>query len=57
MTRDRRVLLATRNPWVRRDAPFTLARKFLTTTARIGRNGTVAGAERRQGRITTPRGT
>jgi L,D-peptidoglycan transpeptidase YkuD (ErfK/YbiS/YcfS/YnhG family) len=43
--------------WVRREAPCTLARKFLTTTARIGQNGTVAGTERRQGSMTTPRGT
>jgi L,D-peptidoglycan transpeptidase YkuD (ErfK/YbiS/YcfS/YnhG family) len=43
--------------WVRRDAACTLTRKFLTTTARIGRNGTVDGAERKQGSMTTPRGT
>ena len=43
--------------WVRRDARCTLTRKFLTTTARIGQNGTVDGAERRQGSMTTPRGT
>jgi L,D-peptidoglycan transpeptidase YkuD (ErfK/YbiS/YcfS/YnhG family) len=43
--------------WVRRDAACTLTRKFLTTTARIGRNGTVDGAERTQGSMTTPRGT
>src|SRR5918998_2042059 len=43
--------------WVRRDAACTLTRKFLTTTARIGQNGTVDGAKRRQGSMTTPRGT
>ena len=43
--------------WVRRDAACTLTRKFLTTTARIGQNGTVEGTERRQGSMTTPRGT
>jgi L,D-peptidoglycan transpeptidase YkuD (ErfK/YbiS/YcfS/YnhG family) len=43
--------------WVRRDAACTLTRKFLTTTARIGQNGTVDGAERKQGSMTTPRGT
>ena len=43
--------------WVRRDAPCSLTRKFLTTTARIGQNGTVEGTERRQGSMTTPRGT
>jgi L,D-peptidoglycan transpeptidase YkuD (ErfK/YbiS/YcfS/YnhG family) len=43
--------------WVRRDAACTLTRMFLTTTARIGRNGTVEGTERRQGSGTTPRGT
>jgi L,D-peptidoglycan transpeptidase YkuD (ErfK/YbiS/YcfS/YnhG family) len=43
--------------WVRRSGPCSLARKFLTRTARIGRNGTVAGTERKQGSGTTPRGT
>jgi L,D-peptidoglycan transpeptidase YkuD (ErfK/YbiS/YcfS/YnhG family) len=43
--------------WVRRDAACTLTRKFLTTTARIGQNGTVDGAVRKQGSMTTPRGT
>ena len=43
--------------WVRRTGPCSLTRKFLTTTARIGRNGTVAGTERKQGSGTTPRGT
>ena len=43
--------------WVRRDAACSLTRKFLTTTARIGQNGTVEGSERRQGSMTTPRGT
>jgi L,D-peptidoglycan transpeptidase YkuD (ErfK/YbiS/YcfS/YnhG family) len=43
--------------WVRRDAACSLTRKFLTTTARIGWNGTVAGTNRRQGSGTTPRGT
>ena len=43
--------------WVRRDAACSLTRMFSTRTARIGRNGTVAGAERRQGDGTTPRGT
>ena len=43
--------------WVRRDAACALTRKFLTTKARIGRNGTVAGTERKQGSGTTPRGT
>jgi L,D-peptidoglycan transpeptidase YkuD (ErfK/YbiS/YcfS/YnhG family) len=43
--------------WVRRDAACSLTRKFLTTTARIGQNGTVDGAERKQGSMTTPRGT
>ena len=43
--------------WVRSVGPCSLRRKFLTTTARIGRNGTVAGAERKQGSGTTPRGT
>ena len=42
--------------WVRRDAACRLTRIFLTTTARIGRNGTVRGTERRQGSLTTPRG-
>jgi L,D-peptidoglycan transpeptidase YkuD (ErfK/YbiS/YcfS/YnhG family) len=43
--------------WVRRTGACSLTRKFLTTTARIGRNGTVAGTERKQGSGTTPRGT
>jgi L,D-peptidoglycan transpeptidase YkuD (ErfK/YbiS/YcfS/YnhG family) len=43
--------------WVRRTGACSLTRKFLTTTARIGRNGTVAGTERKQGSDTTPRGT
>jgi L,D-peptidoglycan transpeptidase YkuD (ErfK/YbiS/YcfS/YnhG family) len=43
--------------WVRRVGPCSLTRKFLTTQARIGRNGTVAGTERKQGSGTTPRGT
>jgi L,D-peptidoglycan transpeptidase YkuD (ErfK/YbiS/YcfS/YnhG family) len=43
--------------WVRRVGACSLTRKFLTTTARIGRNGTVAGTERKQGSGTTPRGT
>ena len=43
--------------WVRRVGPCALRRKFLTTTARIGRNGTVAGDKRKQGGGTTPRGT
>lgn len=43
--------------WVRRDAACTLTRKLLTTTALIGQNGTVEGTERRQGSMTTPRGT
>ena len=43
--------------WVRRDARCALTKKFLTTTARIGQNGTVEGTERRQGSMTTPRGT
>ena len=43
--------------WVRRSGACSLTRKFLTTTARIGRNGTVAGSKRRQGSGTTPRGT
>jgi L,D-peptidoglycan transpeptidase YkuD (ErfK/YbiS/YcfS/YnhG family) len=43
--------------WVRRDAACSLTRKLLTTTARIGQNGTVEGTRRRQGSMTTPRGT
>ena len=43
--------------WVRRDAGCALTRKFLTTSARIGQNGTVEGTERKQGSMTTPRGT
>ena len=43
--------------WIRRDAACSLARKFLTRTARIGQNGAVAGTARRQGSMTTPRGT
>jgi L,D-peptidoglycan transpeptidase YkuD (ErfK/YbiS/YcfS/YnhG family) len=43
--------------WVRRVGPCSLTRKFLTTRARIGRNGTVEGTERKQGSGTTPRGT
>jgi L,D-peptidoglycan transpeptidase YkuD (ErfK/YbiS/YcfS/YnhG family) len=43
--------------WVRRVGACSLTRKFLTTSARIGRNGTVAGTERKQGSGTTPRGT
>ena len=43
--------------WVRRVGACSLTRKFLNTTARIGRNGTVAGTERKQGSGTTPRGT
>ena len=43
--------------WVRRDTACSLTRKFLTRTARIGHNGTVDGAKRKQGDGTTPRGT
>jgi L,D-peptidoglycan transpeptidase YkuD (ErfK/YbiS/YcfS/YnhG family) len=43
--------------WVRRAGACSLTRKFLTTSARIGRNGTVAGTKRKQGSGTTPRGT
>jgi L,D-peptidoglycan transpeptidase YkuD (ErfK/YbiS/YcfS/YnhG family) len=43
--------------WVRRVGPCSLTRKFLNTSARIGRNGTVEGTERKQGSGTTPRGT
>ncbi len=43
--------------WVRRSGRCSLSRKFLTRTARIGRNGTVAGSKRKQGSGTTPRGT
>ncbi len=43
--------------WVRRDAACSLTRKFLTRTARLGRNGTVDGVKRQQGDGTTPRGT
>src|SRR3712207_3106051 len=43
--------------WVRRPGACSLSRKFLTSTARIGRNGTVAGTKRKQGSGTTPRGT
>jgi L,D-peptidoglycan transpeptidase YkuD (ErfK/YbiS/YcfS/YnhG family) len=43
--------------WVRRSGACALTRKFLTRSARIGRNGTVAGAKRKQGSGTTPRGT
>jgi L,D-peptidoglycan transpeptidase YkuD (ErfK/YbiS/YcfS/YnhG family) len=43
--------------WVRRVGPCSLTRKFLTTEARIGRNGTVEGTKRKQGSGTTPRGT
>jgi L,D-peptidoglycan transpeptidase YkuD (ErfK/YbiS/YcfS/YnhG family) len=43
--------------WVRTDSACGLTRKFLTRTARIGANGTVAGTKRRQGSGTTPRGT
>ena len=43
--------------WVRRTGPCSLTRKFLTSTARIGRNGTVEGTKRKQSSGTTPRGT
>jgi L,D-peptidoglycan transpeptidase YkuD (ErfK/YbiS/YcfS/YnhG family) len=43
--------------WVRRSGACSLTRKFLTSTARIGRNGTVDGRKRKQGSGTTPRGT
>ena len=43
--------------WVRRTGPCSLTKKFLTSTARIGRNGTVAGTKRKQSSGTTPRGT
>lgn len=43
--------------WVRRDAACSLTRKFLTTSARIGQNGTVEGTKRKQDSMTTPRGT
>ena len=42
--------------WVRTDGACSVQRKFLTTTARIGYNGTVAGKHRKQGTGTTPRG-
>ena len=43
--------------WVRRSGACSLTRKFLSTSARIGRNGTVDGSKRKQGSGTTPRGT
>ena len=43
--------------WVRRSGACSLSRKFLTKTARIGWNGTVAGSKRKQGSGSTPRGT
>jgi len=43
--------------WIRTASACTLTRKFLTATARIGYNGTVDGATRRQGSGTTPLGT
>ena len=42
--------------WVRTDGACSVQRMFLTTTARIGYNGTVAGKRRKQGSGTTPRG-
>ncbi len=42
--------------WVRTDGPCSMQRKFLTATARLGYNGTVAGKRREQGSGTTPRG-
>jgi L,D-peptidoglycan transpeptidase YkuD (ErfK/YbiS/YcfS/YnhG family) len=43
--------------WIRTDSACSLVRKFLTSSARIGYNGTVDGATRRQGTGTTPLGT
>ena len=43
--------------YVRRAGACSLKQKFLTTTARIGYGGTVAGASRKQGTGTTPLGT
>jgi L,D-peptidoglycan transpeptidase YkuD (ErfK/YbiS/YcfS/YnhG family) len=43
--------------WVRTNSRCSLTRKFLTKTARIGYNGTVAGKDRKQGSGTTPLGT
>lgn len=43
--------------WVRTDTRCSLTRKFLTTTARLGSAGTVAGTKRKQGSNTTPLGT
>jgi L,D-peptidoglycan transpeptidase YkuD (ErfK/YbiS/YcfS/YnhG family) len=42
--------------WVRTDGACSVQRMFLTTTARLGYNGTVAGNRRKQGSGTTPRG-
>ena len=42
--------------WVRTDGACSVQRKFLTTTARLGHNGTVVGKHRKQGGGTTPRG-
>jgi L,D-peptidoglycan transpeptidase YkuD (ErfK/YbiS/YcfS/YnhG family) len=43
--------------YVRKTGACSLKRKFLTTTARIGYGGTVAGTKRKQGTGTTPLGT
>jgi L,D-peptidoglycan transpeptidase YkuD (ErfK/YbiS/YcfS/YnhG family) len=43
--------------YVRKTGACSLKRKFLTTTARIGYGGTVAGSKRKQGTGTTPLGT
>ena len=43
--------------WVRTAGACSLARLFLTKTARLGYGGTVDGAKRKQGTGTTPRGT
>jgi L,D-peptidoglycan transpeptidase YkuD (ErfK/YbiS/YcfS/YnhG family) len=43
--------------YVRKRGSCSLARLFLTSTARIGYGGTVAGSKRRQGTGTTPLGT
>src|SRR6478609_919695 len=43
--------------YVRMPGHCTLKRMFLTTTARLGYGGTVAGTKRRQGTGTTPLGT
>ena len=42
--------------WVRTEGACSVQRKFLTRTARLGYNGTVAGKHRKQGSGTTPRG-